>query len=233
VLLLGYDSLHFQKVDRMTEKSAQGRSSRTPGEMLKKAREQQNLSQEEVALQLRLKLDIIQNLEADNFASFPALVYMKGYLRSYAQLLNISQDELMKAFADLKIADPIPSVVDLHKPLEKSHEEADENHWPWLRISLFALLGLLIAAALIVWLSQGKKPTKNTALMITPMNTEAQASLVSPASHLAAVEKPAEPEIAEKPAPEKIKPKHHYHRVSHHVLKPNYTLAPVTDRELN
>lgn len=61
-----------------------------PGSRLFKAREALKLSREEVARQLRISLHIVDALEADNYDCIAAPVYIKGYLRAYAKLLQLS-----------------------------------------------------------------------------------------------------------------------------------------------
>lgn len=71
---------------------------RTPGHVLRDAREAKSLSQTEVANRLRLALHVIKALEADDYAVFSASVYVRGYLRAYAALLELDSGPLLSAF---------------------------------------------------------------------------------------------------------------------------------------
>ena len=63
-----------------------------PGQRLQSAREAISLSIEEVSARLHLDTRTLGNLEADNYDKLPAPTFVRGYLRSYARLLNISAD---------------------------------------------------------------------------------------------------------------------------------------------
>jgi cytoskeleton protein RodZ len=59
------------------------------GGALKQAREATGLSIEQVASQLRMTVRAVANLEADDWSSLGAPVFVRGQLRSYARLLGV------------------------------------------------------------------------------------------------------------------------------------------------
>ena len=73
----------------------------SPGALLKKAREAKKLSQEQIAKQLRLSLQWIENIENDDYSRAAAIIYVRGYLRSYARLVDVSADLVMEGLAAL------------------------------------------------------------------------------------------------------------------------------------
>lgn len=87
----------------MTDKST---SSFTPvpakevriGETLRAAREAAAYSITYVSGEIHLSEQIIKALEADQFDQLPDAVFVKGYIRSYAKLLEIDVNELLSAF---------------------------------------------------------------------------------------------------------------------------------------
>ncbi len=66
--------------------------------VLKKAREKKGLSEKEVADALHVSSYIIKALENQHYESLPADTYVKGYIRSYAALLNLNPEGLIKDF---------------------------------------------------------------------------------------------------------------------------------------
>lgn len=72
--------------------------SSTPGRFLQHARESARLTRSEVAQQLCLSEQVIHSLERDAYHELPGTVFIRGYLRSYAKMLRLSADELIKAF---------------------------------------------------------------------------------------------------------------------------------------
>jgi len=78
-----------QKQDTMvTEQSM-------PGDFLKAAREQRSLTVNSVAQSLNLSSEFISLIERNEFASLPASVYLKGYVRMYARLLDLDDQEVI------------------------------------------------------------------------------------------------------------------------------------------
>jgi cytoskeleton protein RodZ len=69
--------------------------SATAGSLLKEAREARGLSLEEVAAATRVRVPYLEALEADALNQLPALVYARGYLRSYANLLEMEPEPLV------------------------------------------------------------------------------------------------------------------------------------------
>ncbi len=59
------------------------------GQLLRQAREQQNLTLAQVAQQLNLSRSLIDDLEQDQVDAKLSSTFVRGYLRSYAKLLKI------------------------------------------------------------------------------------------------------------------------------------------------
>lgn len=68
------------------------------GRRLRLRRESMNLSLEDAARRLHLDMAVLQALESEDFSSLPGSAYIKGYLRSYAQMLGIDPRELIDSY---------------------------------------------------------------------------------------------------------------------------------------
>ena len=79
------------------------------GQRLKTARESMQLTEKEAASRLHLNTRIITVIEGEDFGNGPPMIFMRGYLRSYARLLNMPENELT-AVTQLEIAVPSQSV---------------------------------------------------------------------------------------------------------------------------
>src|SRR3990167_2217248 len=77
----------------------------SPGALLKAAREEKKLVPADIAKQLRLSVQWIEDLENDSYDHRTALIYIRGYLRSYARLVGLSSEAIMAAFATLNLED--------------------------------------------------------------------------------------------------------------------------------
>lgn len=72
--------------------------SQSIGAQLVAARKARQLDIEKVAAELKLDVAIIRALESDNQAALPAPIFVKGYLRSYARLVGLAEDELVRTY---------------------------------------------------------------------------------------------------------------------------------------
>jgi len=68
------------------------------GDRFRVAREAADMSTAEVAEELRLAEDIIKALENSQLDSLPAPTFTQGYIRSYAKMLKLPVDEILKAY---------------------------------------------------------------------------------------------------------------------------------------
>ncbi len=65
------------------------------GETLREARERRGLSIEQAALETRISPRFLEALEAEEFEVLPAPVYVRGFLRSYANYLRLDPQPLL------------------------------------------------------------------------------------------------------------------------------------------
>jgi len=75
----------------------------TIGQRLKKARKQRKLSLEKAAESTRIRQGYLQALEADDYSDMPSPVHARGFLRNYAQYLELDLDQ---ATEELRAAHP-------------------------------------------------------------------------------------------------------------------------------
>jgi cytoskeletal protein RodZ len=82
----------------------------TVGEQLKQAREAQKLGIHEVVDLTKIRGDHIRALEAGNYSVFSAPVYIRGFVRTYSNLLHLDTvkvlEELGRELADSGQIDP-------------------------------------------------------------------------------------------------------------------------------
>ncbi len=123
-----------------------------PGKSLGQARADLGLSREDVARQLHLKPQHIVALEGDDYQSLPGATYVRGYLRSYAQLLGLSAEPILEAHARM-VGGQQPAVLpDLSPP-----PQATSSH-RHIRLTTYLVAAIVFGLAL-VWWQGGKSPT--------------------------------------------------------------------------
>ena len=95
----------------------------TIGETLRKAREAHGLSIEDVKNATLMKKSQIEELENNDFSSFTAPVYGKGFIRLYARAVGLDPDPLVRDFLARSSGRPDPSRAQPLVPLETIAEE--------------------------------------------------------------------------------------------------------------
>jgi len=115
-----------------------------PGSVLRAGRQQLGLSREAVADKLHLTPEQISALEADDYRQFAAPIFIAGYIRSYARLLDIPIAPLLAMLKSQQIAAPSlqPELGMAPVPWHRNH------HAGWA--VMLAAGGLLLL--LLVWL---------------------------------------------------------------------------------
>ena len=68
------------------------------GEMLRTQREKKNITLEQAAADTRIREKFLKALEDGDYQSLPGAVYTKGFLRNYAEYLDLETDELIPLY---------------------------------------------------------------------------------------------------------------------------------------
>ncbi len=76
------------------------------GEILKEARTKKAVSLEEVYSRTKIHPTVLKSLEEDKFDKLPNPLFVKNFIRSYAQFLEVSADDLVKRFDEQGRKDP-------------------------------------------------------------------------------------------------------------------------------
>ncbi|MXP49953.1 cytoskeleton protein RodZ [Pantoea sp. Eser] len=82
-----------------TEATQENSAVHSTGERLRLAREQLGLTQQNVAERLCLKLSTVRDIEEDKSPADLASTFLRGYIRSYARLVHIPEEELLPMMA--------------------------------------------------------------------------------------------------------------------------------------
>jgi len=124
-----------------------------PGQMLSDARKKLSLSTEDVAEKLKFKRNVVLNIEQDLFDQKLPATFNRGYLRSYAKLVNIDVDEVLSAYDMLGVAEVQRSEMQSFSNL--TEKEAEHSRLMWLSYFIAAIL----VGLMILWWQQEPKQT--------------------------------------------------------------------------
>ncbi|MEZ5549869.1 MAG: DUF4115 domain-containing protein [Pseudomonadales bacterium] len=110
-----------------------------PGALLLAAREHLGVSTQEVADELKLPTHVIEALENDDYVRMPPSVFSRGYLRSYARLLDLDPEVLLKLYPQLS-----------QEP-ELSTQVAVVPFWQKMdMVQIAAIIGVVLVVLLVV-----------------------------------------------------------------------------------
>ena len=119
----------------------------SPGERLRRAREDKGLSLDERAAQTLLSRSTRVALEENDFERLSQPVFVRGYYRKCAKVLDLPEDELMTAYAEYTgVAGPRPA-----SPGQVDVIPQDVTPRSWRALSLLLTVVLVVAALAAVW----------------------------------------------------------------------------------
>lgn len=95
------------------------------GHRFKAAREKKRMSISQAAAQTRIKVQILEWMEQDDFTRMPAPAYAKGFIRMYATFLNLDPVPLVQEYLDLHAGKKAP-------PKKVAESAANKPVLPWL-----------------------------------------------------------------------------------------------------
>jgi len=131
--------------DNLNEVEAESNSDLAlPGQRLKRCREELRLSRDEVAHHLHLDVQIIDALETNAFDLLPSPAYVCGYLRSYARLLKLPENDVVNSYSKGEVinASLIPDSIKI----------PPERHLNPEKFKMaFILVAIVIIAAVLLW----------------------------------------------------------------------------------
>ncbi|MDF1653498.1 MAG: helix-turn-helix domain-containing protein [Coxiellaceae bacterium] len=133
------------------------------GETLRKAREQKGLEQSDIAKELRLSVQTVIDIETHDFRQTHALTYVKGYLRGYARMVDLSADEVLDEFhqsewaqQQLTLRQPEQVKSQVVATTASAQKRKKHRHVSrWIAVAIIALTLLLVA---LWWQGQKNQP---------------------------------------------------------------------------
>lgn len=154
-------------VDNADDSQQQAAVEPRAGQRLANARRANNISMRDIAKELHLDEIKVQALEDNRFEVLGAPVFAKGYLRKYAELVNVPIDDVLADYYRLNRAVGAPPVVGP----KRQRPPAEFLAGPWIA----GIVVLLVAAAATYWwLSRPPAPTGATLTRSEPTPPESE-----------------------------------------------------------
>jgi cytoskeletal protein RodZ len=127
----------------------------TVGTTLRQRRETKRMSLAEVARVTRIPLSTLEAIEQDHFDDLPGEVFVKGFLKSYAQTLGLVADDVVARYAaSRRIGGADMNPLPVASPVQAAREGQSRRFG--VAIALVLLLILFTLALSIVLKPRGR-----------------------------------------------------------------------------
>jgi cytoskeleton protein RodZ len=121
-----------------------------PGAQLASVRVEKGYTLEYVAGKLHLRVRVIELLEADAYNHMPEPVFIKGYLRAYAKLLDVPHQPLLDLFNRHHQSERKLEKAALWQSRRETHKAEHAVRW------LTSIFALVVLVAVAIWWQSNK-----------------------------------------------------------------------------
>jgi cytoskeleton protein RodZ len=159
------------------------------GEILRQERLRRELDEKEVAVRLHITMHYVRALETDKYEKLPGAIFAKGYIKSYALLLDLDPDDVLDRYAEFT-----SQQLEQEASRQQVRRNRDKNR-PWVIVSV---VGFIVGfTALWAYNNFSAGPDSDTPTpAVTVGSSESQpaqtAPSVAPIAEQAALTEPAE-----------------------------------------
>ena len=151
------------------------------GGQLRAGRERMGMSVEDVVAKIKLAPRQILALEADDFQALPETTFLRGFVRSYARLLQLDVQPLLDALPGAKVAQAVVETQKAETPFPSERTVRRQN----LNLLIAALLIAIGLAGFAAWQANAPRtaaPEAETmaddALVATPLPLPEQVEIL-------------------------------------------------------
>jgi cytoskeleton protein RodZ len=141
------DSSQNEAFDNSSEELSEDMEVMGPGQILSDARKKMGFTQEDVASKLNFRITLVDEIESEVFDTSMPETFNRGYLRNYAKLVNVSQEDVMASYEQLNIAKTQAS--ELQSFSKGAEKLAENNRIMWIS---YVILAILIGSTVVWWM---------------------------------------------------------------------------------
>ena len=163
-----------------------------PGQALAAARARKNFSVIEVAQHLKLSASQVEALEADAYERLPGSVFVRGFVRNYARLVNLDPEALVDGLG--LSHEPTTAIEAVPRSQDIPFPERQPSNWTHYAGVLFVVIAAL---ALFVFMTD----TQRVVVTAHPPAVSDSVVPVAP-TPVGTPETPAAPVASRQPAPD-------------------------------
>lgn len=120
----------------------------TIGSLLKGARKKQGASINDIAEQLHLRASIVHDIEADNFSDMTSAIYVKGYIKNYARIVQVDSEAIEHCIA---LQFPKATEPEMQSFSRKTTHQARDGR---LMLVTYVIVFILLALLVLWWVQK-------------------------------------------------------------------------------
>lgn len=122
------------------------------GARLRSAREAMHLSEKDAAARMHLSMKYIVDMENENFRNGAPVTFMRGYLRSYARIVKLSDEEVNEAIEQLGMNAPTKSA-----PIPVLRTPTLDNNERYVRWGTYLIVLILVGLVVVWWSTHSRE----------------------------------------------------------------------------
>lgn len=193
------------------------------GETLRRERLRRNLDLDSISRELKISSRMLQAIEDERFERLPGGVFARSFVRQYARLLGLDEDEMAaQVQRQLEPGDEAPKLPEIQKPISADLRVPRVERWsgrgdsrPWsssLPALALLVLAMLVCSGIYAWWQKARRaPAATVSVNAAAAQTQPAAAPpasvpVQPAPETPAMAAPepggAQPPAAQSPAAE-------------------------------
>ena len=119
------------------------------GRYLRTIRLEKGVNLEVISRETKIRMDCLLLIEQEDHNRLPAEVFVKGFLRAYAKIIGVDEDDVIRRYL---------SSLQVFKESARSEDDLirlNKNYWPRLLLSIGALLCIIAFSVYVVSFFQG------------------------------------------------------------------------------
>lgn len=122
------------------------------GAQLKHERQLRGIPLEEIAGATKIHLRFLQAIEENRFEDLPGEVFIRGYIRSYAETIGSDADQMLKVYSETVVKERLEDKR--RQEMERTKESARKKSWAGTALTVAILLALALVGSSLVWNSE-------------------------------------------------------------------------------
>src|SRR5581483_9881028 len=142
------------------------------GEALRRERIRRNLDLDQISTELRISPRFLEAIEEDDFEKLPAGVFAKSFVRQYARLLELDDEEMAaevgrilepRALSADAPASQIPPPPDIHVPRVEEWETVGSSRkfqWSFLPSLALVVVVMLVCSGVYAFWQRARRPSR-------------------------------------------------------------------------